>query len=122
VVKVLAIGPKVHRFKPGQGQWIFKGDKNPLHGFLQRGSKAVGPKSYEFMACLRSLQYERNTCRQNSELITMFLLLCYKVSVGYCQRALVDDSEMIGTQMGKYNRSVMVAAYGTPCTIPLHKQ
>jgi hypothetical protein len=24
---VLSIGPKVCRFKPGQGQWIFKGDK-----------------------------------------------------------------------------------------------
>jgi hypothetical protein len=27
LIIVLAIGPKVHRFKPGQGQWIFKGDK-----------------------------------------------------------------------------------------------
>jgi hypothetical protein len=28
VVIVLAIGPKVHGFKPGRGQWIFEGDKN----------------------------------------------------------------------------------------------
>jgi hypothetical protein len=27
VVIVLAIGPKVREFKPGQGRWIFKGDK-----------------------------------------------------------------------------------------------
>jgi hypothetical protein len=29
VFSVLAIKPKVHRFKPGRRQWIFKGDKNP---------------------------------------------------------------------------------------------
>jgi len=29
---------------------------------------------------------------------------------------------MIGTQMGKHNRSVMVAVYGAPCVIPLLKQ
>jgi hypothetical protein len=28
-VSVLATGPKVCRFKPGQGQSILKGDKNP---------------------------------------------------------------------------------------------
>jgi hypothetical protein len=39
VVSVLATGPKV------RGRWIFKGDKNPEHNFLRRGSKAVGPMS-----------------------------------------------------------------------------
>jgi hypothetical protein len=29
VVIVLAIGPRVHRFKPGQKQHIYMGDKNP---------------------------------------------------------------------------------------------
>jgi hypothetical protein len=29
VVIVLAIGPKVHGFKPGRERWLFKGDKNP---------------------------------------------------------------------------------------------
>jgi hypothetical protein len=28
VVVMLATGPKVCRFKPGCGQWVFKGDKN----------------------------------------------------------------------------------------------
>jgi hypothetical protein len=28
-----------------RGRWIFKGDKNPEHHFLRRGSKAVGPMS-----------------------------------------------------------------------------
>jgi hypothetical protein len=29
VVSVRVIGPKVRSFSAGQGQWIFKGDKNP---------------------------------------------------------------------------------------------
>jgi hypothetical protein len=44
----------------------------------------------------------------------------HRVSSGYCQRALVDEPGIIRTQMGKHNRSVMVAVYGTPCaTLPL---
>jgi len=40
------------------------------------------------------------------------------VSAGYCQRALVDESGMIRTQMGTHNISEMVAVLGTPCAIP----
>jgi hypothetical protein len=43
MVSVLAIGSKVCGFKPGQGQWIFNGDKNPQHAFLERGSKSFAP-------------------------------------------------------------------------------
>jgi hypothetical protein len=39
-------------------------------------------------------------------------------SASYCQGALVGVSEMIRTHMGKHNRSVMVAVYGTPCAVP----
>jgi hypothetical protein len=45
VVSVIATGPKVRWFDPDRGRWIFKGDKNPEHHFLRRGSKAVGPMS-----------------------------------------------------------------------------
>jgi hypothetical protein len=41
----IATGPKVRGFDPDRGRWIFKGDKNPEHHFLQRGSKAVSPVS-----------------------------------------------------------------------------
>jgi hypothetical protein len=40
------------------------------------------------------------------------------VSAGYFQRTLVGESRMIRTWMGKHNRSVMVAMYGTHCAIP----
>jgi len=44
------------------------------------------------------------------------------ISAGYCQRALVGEPEMIKTQMGKLNTSVVVTVYETPCVIPLCKQ
>jgi hypothetical protein len=40
------------------------------------------------------------------------------VSAGNCQRALVDESGIIRTQMNTHNRSVMVAVLGTLCAIP----
>jgi hypothetical protein len=51
MVSVLAIGPKFHVFKPSLWQLIFKGDKNPQHAFLRRGSKAVGSMSLDFTVC-----------------------------------------------------------------------
>jgi hypothetical protein len=50
VVTVLATGPQVREFEPNRRRWI-KGDKNPQHDFLRRGSKAVGLMSYDFTAC-----------------------------------------------------------------------
>jgi hypothetical protein len=46
------------------------------------------------------------------------LLLCYQVSSGYCERALVNESGMMVTQMGTHNRLDSVVVPGTPCTIP----
>jgi hypothetical protein len=40
VANVLAIENNVRGFKPGRGRWIFNGDKNPQHAFLQMGNKA----------------------------------------------------------------------------------
>ena len=45
MVSVFATGPKARGFDPDRGRWIFKGDKNPEHHFLRRGSKAVGTMS-----------------------------------------------------------------------------
>jgi len=42
---VLAFRTQVRGFKPGRSRRIFKGEKNPQHAFLRRGSKAVGPMS-----------------------------------------------------------------------------
>jgi hypothetical protein len=45
VASVLAIAPKISWFKPSRARRIFKGNKNPLHNFLRRGSNVVGPMS-----------------------------------------------------------------------------
>jgi hypothetical protein len=55
-VSVLAIGPNVRGFKPGQGRWIFKVDKNPQHAFLRRGSKAVGLMSKNVKELFRNMK------------------------------------------------------------------
>jgi len=44
-VSVLTFSTQVRGFKPGRSRRIFKGEKNPQHAFLRRGSKAVGPMS-----------------------------------------------------------------------------
>jgi hypothetical protein len=41
------------------------------------------------------------------------------VSAVYCQRSLVDESEIIRTQMGTHSISQMISVLGTPCAIPL---
>jgi hypothetical protein len=46
MVSVLEIGPKVRAFKPGRGQWIFKGDNNTQHALLQRGSNVIACKKH----------------------------------------------------------------------------
>jgi hypothetical protein len=43
------------------------------------------------------------------------------VSAGYSHRAVVGESGMIRTYLGKRKRSVMVSVYGTPCAIPPYK-
>jgi hypothetical protein len=44
-VIVIAIEPMAHEFKPGRERSILKGDRNPWHETLLRGSKAGGPMS-----------------------------------------------------------------------------
>jgi hypothetical protein len=47
-----------------------------------------------------------------------FPALLLDVSAGICQRALVDESGIIVTQMGTGNRPEKVAVQGMPCVIP----
>jgi hypothetical protein len=52
---VLAIEPKARGLKPGRGQWIFKGDKNPQHAFFRRGKRSLAP-------CRKILRHVKNPC------------------------------------------------------------
>jgi hypothetical protein len=55
--------------------------------------------------------------RQNSVLISRQVSLAslLDVSASNCQRALVDESGVIRTQMGMHNRSKIVTVQGSPC-------
>jgi hypothetical protein len=55
VVSVLAIGPKVHGFKPGHGRCIFKGDK--ILSMTSFGEE-VKPSA----ACRNILRHVRDPC------------------------------------------------------------
>jgi hypothetical protein len=50
---------------------------------------------------------KRDTCNHNSRpfLAKYLRASLLDVSAVICQRTLVDESEMIGTQMGRHNRS-----------------
>jgi hypothetical protein len=87
MISVLAIGPKVRGFNPGRGQWIFNGDKNPQHAFRRIGSKVVGPISFSFTACLRSLRsLNKYTSLGQIRFLRQFLLLYYYMTAGRIDR------------------------------------
>jgi hypothetical protein len=74
---MLATGPKVHKFKPGQGDGCFKGDKNAQHAFLWRGSKARDPMLSDIKACKNHLgSMNKNTLQGRiHHFLCPFLLL-----------------------------------------------
>jgi hypothetical protein len=77
VVITLVILPKVCGLKPGLGRRIFKGDKNPNHDFIRRGSEAI-PAGYDtyFAGKINGLFSQS------------FSLLRYEVSLLVCARQL----------------------------------
>jgi hypothetical protein len=102
------------------------------HGFLRaikirRTTSFVGEVKLSVICrkILRHVKYSYSmkeigyTCWKNVRpFLAKFILLHYHMSAGYCQRALVDESGIIRTQMGTHNRPVMVAVHGTHCEIP----
>jgi hypothetical protein len=120
---VLAIEPKDRRFKHGQGRQIFNGDNIRI-------MISFGGKVKPFVSCRKILRPVNDPYSmkeiirsQNSRtFMAKLFLLRHKVSAGYCQTAVVGESGIIRTQMGKHNRSVMVAVFGTPREIPPRKQ
>jgi hypothetical protein len=106
VVSMLITGPKIRGFKPSRGQWSFKDDKS-----LQQTSSGgkVKPRSHvvTFYGLLRNpasmkvILHKKNSAAISPRIFPASLLY---VSAGNCERALVDASGMIKTQMGTHNR------------------
>jgi hypothetical protein len=74
LVIVLAIGPKIPRFKLGQGRWIFKGDKTPQKDFLGREGKAVG-RFNDMIKNPTAMKKDRLPGQNRRPFFAMFLLL-----------------------------------------------
>jgi hypothetical protein len=82
-----------------------------------------------FVPChkiLRHVKQQHRYGRDTSQakfmtFLAKFMLLHCHMSAGNCQRALVDKSGMIRTQMGAHNRSEIVTVHFTPCAIQPHK-
>jgi hypothetical protein len=86
LIIVFAIGPKVRGFKPGRGQWIFKGNnirRTPSFGGEVKPSVHVLRFTARYPTTMK-----RDTSRQNSVIfLANFLLLCYQVSLLVTVRA-----------------------------------
>jgi hypothetical protein len=102
---VLAVEHKVRGFKLGRGRHIFKGDRNPQHDFLRRGSKAGGSKSKGFLWHVKNPNSMKKILvgKIPGHFSTRFSCFYTNVFAGYCQRYLVAEPEMIRTQMAKHS-------------------
>jgi hypothetical protein len=90
VVIVLAIGPKVCGFKPGSGQWAFKGDKNRSTTSLVGEENLAGNKVLRHVENPYSMK-EILVGKIHGYASPFSLALLLGVSAGYCQRALVGE-------------------------------
>jgi hypothetical protein len=119
LVIVIAIEPKVRGFKPDRGRWIFKGDKTSSTTSFGGEVRPAVPRR----KILRHVKRHPTVWKRclsakftdNSRQVFPALLL--GVPAGYYQRSLVSESGIVITQMGKKNRSIMVAVHGMPCAI-----
>jgi hypothetical protein len=120
MVIVLAIGLRVPGFQPGRGRWICKDNKNPYH----EGTLSRLPLVARFYGTLKiPAEYEREISLAKVTTIPRKVSSdsLLDVFAGYCHRDLVDELEIIRTEMGKHSKSEMVAVYGTLYAIPPRK-
>jgi hypothetical protein len=95
-----------------------------------RSTTSFGGEVKPSAICRKVLRYVKNPCSMKGILVgktkghfsSIYPALLLGACASYLQRALVSESGMIRNQMRKQNRSVTVAMYGTPCTIPPRKQ
>jgi hypothetical protein len=102
VISALAVGSKVRGFKPGRGRLIFNGT-----AYFGGEVKTLVPSRKILRHVKKPYEYDRDTSKAKSTVISFQASpsTLPDISVGYCQRALVDESEMFRTQMGTHNRS-----------------
>jgi hypothetical protein len=108
-------------FKPGQGRCTVKAINIRSMTFFEGEIKPSAP-------CRKILRHVKDPAsmiqilrRQNSATIFSPNFSCFATNVcaRNCERAVVDESGILRTQMGTHNRSEMVALKGSPC-VPTH--
>jgi hypothetical protein len=114
-----ATEPKVRRFKPGEGQLIFKGYESPWHYFLRRGSRLFHVvRVYGMLktpASMKEILRRRNSRPFFRKVFfsSSTRCLCWYLPESYNGR-IRNDQNSDGN-----NRSKMVAVHGTSCAIKL---
>jgi hypothetical protein len=121
VVIMLVIGPKVCRSKPGRGLWIFKDDIKIRSTTSSERKWSRWPHIVRFYGKLKNLaEYESDVSSEN--FTATFRQICTDSLLGVCagifQRTLVDESDMIKTQIETQTDQKMAAAHGSLCTTP----
>jgi hypothetical protein len=87
---MLAIGPKVHGFKPGYRRRIFKGDKNTFH---QRVKSSCQPCVVRIYGMLKNLQSVKEILHKANFIISFTSSSCFATrQLCWCHGALVDES------------------------------
>jgi hypothetical protein len=99
---MLAVGPKVRGFKPSRGDGFLMAMKNRSTIFFREEAKPSVP-------CLKILHHADMKRYFLGKIHLHFRYVppasLPDISSGYCQRALMDESGMIRTEMGTHNRS-----------------
>jgi hypothetical protein len=108
VVSVLAIGPKIRELKPGPERCIFKATE-------VRSTASFGAELKPSFPRHKNLQHVKKSLRSITEILRLqnertFLAKFLPASLldvhaAIFQKALVNESGMITTQMGMHNRS-----------------
>jgi hypothetical protein len=116
VIIVLATESRVRGSKPGWGRWFYMGDK--IHSTTSfEGEVKLS------VACRKSLRHVKEPCGVGKRYfvgkIHRFSRQVSYFATRYLYWLLPEISG--GRVRNDYNRSVMVAVHGTPCTIPLRK-
>jgi hypothetical protein len=112
-----------HWLKLGPARWI-------LRMIEVRSTTSFEEEVKPSASCLKILRHVKDPYSMREIFvgkINGYLWHSFSFSVTRCLCWLLPGAQVgksgIGrTQMGKHNGSVMVAVYGTPCSIPPHKQ
>jgi hypothetical protein len=81
----------IQGFKTNQGQWLFEGNKNPKHSFLQKESKS-GVPCHTFTTCKRTFHSDKRQEKAKLGAILVTHRAYYPASRCCCGRITADKN------------------------------